>query len=405
MVATPTLDRLRAAIATQSTGRPRPKAQSTPRDLPPIDRILHGEWWHTADGPVFVRDEWFPLDHARGAFTLGEALAADRNGLALLLRAEDAPPPFRCAFFDTETTGLSGGTGAYVVLAGLGSFEKATPDTPLAFRLRQYFLAGPEYERAMLQMLADDLSRFEAIVTYNGRSFDVPCIESRLTLARLDSPCGRLVHFDLLHGVRALYGHRMPGCRLADAERRLLRIERPDDIPGHLIPALYRDYLLADRALPLRGVLRHNAEDVISLVGILTSLAELLASDNLNPDDAVAVARWCERASDRDRAMRLYTDALPWLEGCGEWDWAAWRHSLLMRRSGKQSEAATLWKRLWSAGHKPAGLELAKYFEHCAQELRMANDVVESLLRDATEYEHDRLSHRLLRIQRKLSAS
>ena len=404
MVATPTLDRLRAAIATQTPARPNPRKRSSPDDIPPIDKILHGEWHHTDDGPVFIRDEWFPLDHAHGAITLGAVLDADRDGLALLLRATEAPRPVGYAFFDTETTGLSGGTGAYVVLAGLGSFEQASPETPLAFRLRQYFLSGPEYERAMLRMVTDDLGRFDAIVTYNGRSFDVPCIESRLTLARLDSPCGDLVHFDLLHPVRALYGHRMPGSRLADAERRLLSIERLDDVPGHLIPALYRDYLIGDRVLPLRGVFRHNAEDVIALVGILASLADLLSREDLDPDDAVAVARWCERAGERDRAMRLYAGALPWLEGCVEWDWAAWRHSLLLRRGGRRAEAAELWQRLWSSGHKPAGLELAKYFEHRAPGLRMAHDVVEVLLCDATEPERDRLLHRLTRLQRKLSA-
>ena len=103
-------------------------------------------------------------------------------------------------------------------------------------------------------MLSQDLARFDAVVTYNGRSFDVPVLESRMTMSRVLSPCGPMAHFDLLHSVRRLYGHRMPGCRLAEAERRLLGIDRPDDIPGSLIPAIYHDYLVAGRASPLRGV-------------------------------------------------------------------------------------------------------------------------------------------------------
>ncbi len=90
-------------------------------------------------------------------------------------------------------------------------------------------------------------------------------------------------HFDLLHPVRRLYRHRMPGCRLADAERRLLRIDRPDDVPGWLIPSLYFDYLRAGRAAPLRGVFRHNAEDVLSLVGVLATLGRLLSDARAGP--------------------------------------------------------------------------------------------------------------------------
>src|SRR3990172_4704619 len=129
----------------------------------------------------------------------------------------------------------------------------AQPSRPPPFRLRQSFLGGLRHERAMLAMLAEDLARFEAVVTYNGRAFDVPIVESRLTMARLPSPYRSMAHFDLLHPVRRLYAHRMPGCRLAEAERRLLRLDRPDDVPGYLIPPLYRDYPLAGRARPPRG--------------------------------------------------------------------------------------------------------------------------------------------------------
>ncbi|MBI5289202.1 MAG: ribonuclease H-like domain-containing protein [Chloroflexi bacterium] len=406
-MATPTLDRLRHAIkahlAAQPGARARAPALHTGQgELPPIEQILRGEWHETAYGPVFVRDDWFALDHAHGAHALGSALAADPAALAHLLRAETAPHPERYAFFDIETTGLSGGTGTYVVLAGLGTFERPLAGEPPAFRLRQYFLAGLQHERAMLAMLAEDLARFEAVVTYNGRAFDVPVMESRLTLARLASPYRGMAHFDLLHPVRRLYAHRMPGCRLAEAERRLLRIDRPDDVPGSLIPALYRDYLMAGRAGPLRGVFRHNAEDVLSLVGVLSSLAGLLSRDDHDPDDAIAVARWWERAGESQRAMRLYGAALPWLEGGDDWAWAASRHAGLCKRHGPRAEAVEIWRRLWASGDRAAGLELAKYLEHRAKELEEAAGVVELLLRGARATETVDLSRRLARILRRL---
>ena len=124
--------------------------------MPPIAQILHGDWHETAHGPVFVRDEWFPLDHHHGALPLGSALDAAPEALRLLLGTDAAPHPSRLAFFDIETTGLSGGTGTYVVLAGLGTYEASEPGDPPAFRMRQYFLADLAHEQAMLAMLAAD---------------------------------------------------------------------------------------------------------------------------------------------------------------------------------------------------------------------------------------------------------
>ena len=425
MVATPTLDRLRHAIAVQRGAQPAspatlrgaavPQTQAVSSatlrrapalhweqdELPPIEQILRGEWHPTPHGPVFLRDDWFALDHQHGTHALGSALEADPGALAALLRTERAPHPERYAFFDIETTGLSGGTGTYVVLAGLGTFERTLAGEPPSFRLRQYFLAGLQHERAMLSMLAEDLARFDAVVTYNGRAFDVPVVESRLTLARLPSPYKAMAHFDLLHPVRRLYAHRMPGCRLAEAERRLLRLERPDDVPGYLIPALYRDYVVAGRASPLRGVFRHNAEDVLSLVGVLASLTALLSREDHDPDDAVAVARRWERAGEPDRAMRLYRSALPWLEGGGDWSWAATRHAALCKRHQPREEAVAIWRRLWDCGDRAAGLELAKHLEHRERAFDEAAGVVKSMLRDADSAGVKELSRRLSRIQRR----
>lgn len=391
-------ERMRAAVASHASAMPRPVVPEADGP-PPIDRILGGDWHHTALGPVFARDEWYALDHRHGTLPLTAGLDVGVAPLALLLGAADAPHPSRLAFFDIETTGLSGGTGTYVVLAGLGTFE------PDGFRMRQYFLADVAGERAMLAMLAEDLGRFDGLVTYNGRSFDVPVVETRLTMARLASPWRGWPHFDLLHPMRRLYRHRMPGCRLADAERRLLRIDRPDDIPGWLIPSLYFDYLRAGRAAPLRGVFRHNADDVLSLVGVLASLARLLEGEALDPEDAVAVARWWEYAGEPQRAMALYRDALPWLDGGGDWAWAASRHAALCKRQGARHEAVPLWEALHDAGDRAAALQLAIHLEHHARDPLAAERLTRALLDGAPPPDRDALQHRLARLRRKVDAA
>ncbi len=233
----------------------------------------------------------------------------------------------------------------------------------------------------------------------------MPVVETRLTMARVASPWAGWPHFDLLHPMRRLYRHRMPGCRLADAERRLLRIERPDDIPGWLIPSLYFDYLRAGRAAPLRGVFRHNAEDVLSLVGVLARLARLLDGEALDPEDAVAVARWWEHAGEPQRAMGLYREALPWLEGGDDWAWAARRHAGLCRRHGGRHESVPLWEALHGLGDRAAGLQLAIHLEHHARDPLAAERITRALIDGAPLAERDALEHRLARLRRKLGAA
>lgn len=403
------VDRMRHAVAAHAAPATRPSdiaagaRASTHRDLPPIAQILRGAWHETERGPVFVRDEWFPLDYRHGSRSLDAPLRASPQGLARLMHANQAPDAARLAFFDIETTGLAGGTGTYMVLAGLGSYEESIPGSPatLAFRMRQYFLADIAQEGAMLAMLAADLARFDGVVTYNGRTFDIPFVETRLTLARLRSPCGVLVHFDLLHPVRQLYRHRMNGCRLAEVEHSLLGLDRPDDVPGSLIPALYFEYARGGRAAPLRGVFRHNSEDVLSLVGLLAILASMLDGRALDPDDGVSVARWWEAAGEPERAACLYRDALPWLRGGPDWAWAAARHAALCRRLHLRDEASGLWEELWQAGDSAAGLELAKHLEHHARDLSGAEAVTRQLLARPYTPAHDALLHRLKRIERR----
>lgn len=388
-----TLERMRRAVAEHREAH---AVAARSRLLPPIEQIFKGEWRDTPHGQAFIRDDWYPLDHRHGTSPLSAPLEAPAHALASLLGVERPPDAASLAFFDIETTGLSGGTGTYIVLAGLGSYEDG------AFRLRQYFLADVGQERAMLGLMAADLARFDGIVTYNGRAFDVPCVETRMALARLRWPARDLAHFDLLHPVRRLYKHRMRDCRLAEAERVLLRIERPDDTPGWLIPSLYFDYVRAGRAAPLRGVFRHNAEDVLSLTGVLAALARIVASDELEPDDAVSAARWWEAAGASERAARLYQSALPWLEGGPDWAWAASRHAALCKRAGARGEAAPLWRALWVEGDRAAGLELAKHFEHHERDLPAALEVTGRLIASAAA-DREALALRLARIERKIA--
>jgi hypothetical protein len=389
-------------LTAPETTAPRTEGPSS-ADLSPLVRVLGGEWIETARGPVFRKDVWFPAEHLHGDSPLGAVLQARPAELAILLGDRDGPDPSRLGFFDVETTGLSGGTGTYAFLACLGTFEGGR------FRLRQYFLAGLDGEAALLEDLASDMARLDGLVTYNGRSFDVPLIETRWTLARIPRPpgWGARPHFDLIHPIRRLHGRRLPTCRLSEVERALIGFRRKDDVPSQLVPTIYFDYLRAGRIAPLRGVLRHNAWDVLSMVGILSSVLRLLNSPSPTGTEAASVGRWWELERRPERAEELYRTAISTLEPVGDdagaWTHAARRYAILRKRAGARREVVALWERLWAAGDPEAGVEIAKYLEHEARDLSAAESVARALLERARPGERAALEHRLRRIRRKLA--
>ena len=177
-------------------------------------------------------------------------------------------PPAEWAFLDTETTGLAGGTGTCAFLVGVGRI------TPEGFRVRQFFMRDYCEEASLLDALARHLAPFRVLITYNGRTFDQPLLETRYRLNRSRPPFGKLEHLDLLYGARRLWKLRYETCRLVDLENQVLGFERQGDVPGALIPYLYFEYLRTGRAARLLPVFHHNATDILTLA-CLTGIVPL----------------------------------------------------------------------------------------------------------------------------------
>lgn len=170
-------------------------------------------------------------------------------------------------FFDTETTGLAGGTGTRAFMIGASDLVDGQ------LRIRQLLTTTMAAEEAMLRTFAGWLSPHAVLVSYNGRSYDAPLLKTRYRLARLPCPIATLAHLDLLHPVRRRYRGQWENCRLGTVERHLLRVLREDDLPGSEAPRAWRDYLLGGPATDLRRVLAHNHTDVRSLMDLLAVLA------------------------------------------------------------------------------------------------------------------------------------
>jgi uncharacterized protein YprB with RNaseH-like and TPR domain len=179
-----------------------------------------------------------------------------------------ATAPERLCFFDTETTGLAGGTGTRAFQIGVGDWHDGQ------FRVRQLTMTALAAEAAMLDTFARWLDPACVLVSYNGRSYDAPLLATRYRLARRHSPLAALRHLDLLHPVRRRYRGRWSDCRLATIERELLGIVREDDLPGREAPRAWLTYLRGGDARDLRRVGAHNRQDLCSLAALLLRLLD-----------------------------------------------------------------------------------------------------------------------------------
>lgn len=187
-------------------------------------------------------------------------------GLARDAWLEPVWPPDRFKFFDTETTGLTGGTGTRAFQLGLGDWHEG------AFRVRQLTLTALRGEAAMLDAFARWFDSDDVLVSYNGKSYDAPLLATRYRLARRASPLAGLRHLDLLHPVRRRYRGHWPNCRLATVERELLGVVREHDLPGSEAPRAWLEFLRGGSAVDLRRVGEHNRQDLATLALLLCRL-------------------------------------------------------------------------------------------------------------------------------------
>jgi uncharacterized protein YprB with RNaseH-like and TPR domain len=293
-------DRLRAALHQPlREGGPLARVESV-TELDDLS-ALGGRWFQSAHGPGYVVESVYEGAHAHGRVPLHRALSVDAAKLAGQVRdvrlADVAPRDF--LYIDTETTGL-GGAGSMVFLAGAARFDGSL------LRLRQYLLPSPQYEGGLLGGLASDLASAGALVSYNGKSFDLPMLEARYILSRQEPALRRLPHLDLLHPNRRLFRGTFDSHRLVRMEVELLGFERDDDCPSAEVPVRYFRFQQSGDPTAILPVLRHNAWDVLSLVALSAHLAGICEGE----EQPLQAGRAAEYTGDTARARAFYEDAL-----------------------------------------------------------------------------------------------
>ncbi len=328
---------------------------------------------------------------------------------------EEALNPQRWLFLDTETTGLSGGTGTYPFLVGLAWWDGG------GLEIEQLFMRDYDEEQSLLAALAERLEGRPVLVTFNGKSFDWPLLETRYRMTRKIAVPTPKAHLDFLHPARNLWRLRLGSVKLSQLEKHVLACDRGDDLPSEQIPRIYQDFVRCGYADPLVPVFLHNQMDLRGLAGLANRILMLLAEDESSINDGFelfGLSRMCERRGETSRARRLYEQTLASELPKGE-DRAA-RVSLarLAKRDGDLERARELWESV--LGNSREGYEayeqLAIYFEHQAQEpqralaitnealsqLRRANQtrMIESVIYRCAKEKFD---HRRTRLERKLA--
>ncbi len=338
-----------------------------------------------ADGLVLVRHA-LPLSHAHGNKTLAQLLEAD----LVMLAGDGKHFPADLLFLDTETTGLAGGTGTLAFLLGLARVEGDQ------LVVRQYFLTRFGGEAALWERAGPWLQEAAAFASFNGKSFDVPLIATRMRLNGRQDPAAGKFHLDLLHPLRRAYGRLWPDCRLQSAERRLLGLQRRGDLPSAMVPEVWSRWLRRGETGALPELLHHNYVDLLSLIVLVPTLALAHGRPDARREDVPAVARGHLARGDEALARACLEARWRDLDAAGLLDLAR-----LRRRRNDWAGAVELWTLLAQSGDVAALEHLAKYHEHQRKDYATALELARRLSRlDGGSETHRR---RQLRLQRKMA--
>jgi len=301
----------------------------------------------------------------------------DTRALKLLVpdTPDEVADPDHWLFLDTETTGLAGGSGTYACLIGIAWWEDG------GLEIEQFFLREYSEERALLFALQERIAEHPVLITFNGKSFDWPLLETRYRMSRkLPVPTLR-AHLDFLHPARNLWRLRLGSVRLSELERHVLGWDRGADLLSGLIPQIYFDYLRGGPPERLVPVLNHNQMDLRGLAALSSRILSLLGdAENLGQDslELFGMSRICEKRGEHARARKLYEKSISSILP-SETDRVA-RRSLarLAKREGDYDLACELWKdAIGNSRHGYDAYEqLAIYYEHKARDPERALEVV-----------------------------
>jgi len=383
-----------------------------------IRDVVDGTYRDTPHGRIFIVERFYDSGYHQG----NSSLVIPTPLTTVSEWVKDARlahlPLESLGFIDTETTGLSGGTGTYAFLIGAGRFEEGQ------FHLVQFFMADPSEEPALLYTLEEFLAPCQVTVTFNGKSFDLPLLRIRFAMNGLEDPFIEYIHIDLLHMARRIWRDSLPSKSLGNLEAKILATQRTeDDVPGWLIPQLYFNYLHDGDAAPLKNVFYHNSMDVVSMAALLNHITwlfkEIPDNPQILPDVQLAVARLYCDLGHYDTAVRIFQHILktdpssPNPLPCQLRLDVLNRLARIYKEAGDFDNAQVFWIEAAFLNDPNACIELAKLNEHFLKKIPEAIQwtLAADLAVDRGNIRNEEkmklkseLIHRLNRLERKMQA-
>lgn len=396
-----------------------PALRKPPSTLPPASPLPAPERVRDVDfpdgeavsnevGSYYLVERVYPLTHKVGEWTLGATYHADPTSLTPFI----VPDSYKdTLFLDTETTGLAGaGTVAFMI--GVGFFARSGDVT--AYVVRQYFMRDFDEEEPMLYALAELMESKSCLVTFNGKTFDMPLLQTRFLMNRMPDPSVDMEHIDLLHPARRLWRRRFGSVALQSLETNLLGLTRSHaDVPGWLIPSMYHDFVRnrADQEGlgEMKRVFYHNHEDIVSMVPLLGALTEFLAEPSVceHAEDVVSLGIWMDKVGHpaAEAVLRQATKI-----DCDTAVWQLSRSALgaHLKRMDRRAEAVPYWLQIVHTATEAheAHVELAKFYEWHEIDLPQALLWTETALDNSPDHVLlEELIYRQARLKRKLSES
>lgn len=386
-------------------------AETRKREATPTPEALPGREVQTEDGAFWLWRREYGAGEFHGRYALGGLAHVSPTALNLVGVPDLGSHP---AFLDTETTGLAGGTGTLAFLIGVGVWNGE------GLVLDLIFMRRPEEEPAALRYLTEVLAGATGLVTFNGRGFDVPILETRYILNRMAPQPLALPHLDLLAVARQLWRDHLPSRALGELERHILDVIRTgQDIDSGLIPWLYREYLNTGETADMARIFYHNEVDVLSLASLLIHVAAMVETPEqcgLAPAEWVGVGRVYDSAGREAEAVTAWQRALSGEDGelnddCASRLWEGL--GVRCRRRGAWSEAMGIWH-AWISRIPSATLPLveqAKYYEWTARDFEAARRCTLLALQRAQRWPSGiqryrllaELQHRLERLERRIA--
>lgn len=369
--------------------------------------IFEGQEVENERGVFFLREKIYSCQdvYAGLSFQKGEKLDSFLPSLPPYSREVGAGD---LLFFDTETTGLAGGPGTLPFMVGIAYYRNKL------FHVKQFLARDYHEEEALLFSLKKVLEDFEILISFNGKSFDVPLLKDRFILSRLAFPWQNFFHLDLIHLARRLWKLRIGGCSLKNLEEEILGFSREDDVEGALIPSLYFNYLQSRNGSLLTTIFQHNACDLLSMFFLIIAMGRTFTWPEEVGEglDLYSLGRFYQQQGDTEQAIFFFSRSLR--QGLSPRDafQAEKALSLIYKKKEDFPQAVSLWEEMVKRGEPSLFpyLELAKYHEHRNRDLAQAHYYTTLALnrvrRQRALYQGSReweLVHRLNRINGKLT--